>query len=310
MSSSSNEAFSVDLEWESTYTLAKDTSVTISLDALLLPDAPASPVPHAATEGPGDSGMNPFGRDCPSPWARWRPGARFLGCESETGDLEEEWEWVHIEEKEKRKEKEKEYGQLEAEADTEETAEAEKDPEKEFQKGKQLEPEKGEGKEAEKDPEKEFQKEKQLEPEERNGKGNVKEMVKEERKKKGLRRCRRGLVERSDTTMFVHTFASLMFPNRYKRKHQAMVLGLSPTTICKSNLQRLKVLERAETARAVHEYKTSQLRSQGVFVFGEGKQSFYSMPNVTESVRSEGSEVLFKGRVVAQVGEARHPPSL
>ena len=325
--SSSTEAFSAgrvaafdkDLGWGSTYTLTKGATVTISLDTLVLPDAPASPVPLAATADIGPaSGESPARPN--DVWEFYVPG---VACMDKVDD-EGLWETVILEEvkvkeKEMGKEKGKEHGQLGSEADTKETAEdqVEKEP-RVVPPLWEWVPLEGEEKEVEQ-------------------KGDEKENEEKEKMEGKVRRRKAcsGFLSASEKAWarareINRSLRPLLFPGLRKRKYNSLLFGLDLRTIERANAERLKAEKKKEEMKEKEKEEKEMKEKMGkpdlfvfgrseeekekekdpkIFVFGSAGNSEMEKVTYYGKVAEEtGSEIYFKGGVVAQVGEEESVP--
>ena len=160
------------------------------------------------------------------------------------------------------------------------------------------------GKEKEKGMEQEKEKEKCEKKE--NGFEKVTEKKPSLKPKPGLRRARRGQLSKAEATKaraeeLTRGVRALLFPGRLKRKHTAFVRNVSINTIANANSSRVRFeeeeKEKEKEKEKVKEYGSVQQQSYYrpcLFVFGAGSET--------------GSEVLFKGGVLEQVGEGEPLP--
>ena len=262
-------------------------SRTIELSELLPCDA--TPAANAAVKGPegGESPARPQ-----DPWATFTPGVAHM---------EDNWEWVVVEEfvglkkgEEKAKEKEKVKEK-----------ELEKEKEKEkvdmgFEKGGEevLNKEHGHFQHKWKEmlSRKLMEKEKQF----------PKEQETLQQGPLRRRKPQRGQLSKAEATKaraeeLTRGVRALLFPGRLKRKHTAFVRNVSINTIANANSSRVRFeeeeKEKEKEKEKVEEYGSVQQQSYYrpcLFVFGAGSET--------------GSEVLFKGGVLEQVGEGEPLP--
>ena len=242
----------------------------LRLELLLAPVATELKLPAATVPPPsGDSGID-FGR-CPSP------------SEEEFEMIETiPWE-TYIREKEEMEEKEKEKGGglMKEKDDLWETYFLKRKENVENERKME-----GEGTEVElKVPESKRQ---------------------EVMKLKGLRKVRRGTLPPSEATKaraeeLTRGVRALLFPGRLKRKHTAFVRSVSINAIANANSSRVRFeeeeKEKEKEKEKEEEYGSVQQQSYYrpcLFVFGAGSET--------------GSEVLFKGGVLEQVGEGEPLP--
>ena len=280
---------------------------TLCLELLVPATAPLPP--FAATEGPGDSGVNPLG-DRPSPWARWRPGVASVE-KLEVGPK-----------KEKVIEKVRQKKEAEVEEDLWETVFLEEPNVFEWVKEKVV-------KEGEKEKQKEVERmsldqEKTQSPMAEKVEKEVNEeeaKVKEVKVRKGLlspsevARVRAGELERA--------LVPLLFPGRLKRKFVSYKTCPGIRVISRANGDRVKQEERKkemkrkemEKEKLKQKEKVNLAEAAKLFTFGAGEKEepFVFGGSVREPVSyykkaEEGSEVFFLGRPVVQVREELTSP--
>ena len=291
--------------WASSYTVtvggcspSLESKVRLNLDDLL-PAAMPMPPSAATAEGPGDSGVNPCG-DRPSPWARWQPGVAAMPVEvmlKETGTEPDGcWEWVALDPPVEKKEQ-----GFEKEMEQEKRIEKEETKEKDLDQEKML---------SQKTGEKEV------------------ETKKQDAKMGRRRRARKGFLSATEKVWarareLNRSLQPLLFPGLRKRKYSSLLYGLDLRTIERANAERLKAEKKKEEMKEKEKQEKEVKANVGLFVFGQKDEekkelrerdpvvvkdvepkSYYEFKNRLEC----GSEIHFKGGVVAQVGEEESAP--
>ena len=290
----------------------------------MLPDYCANDLPVAASTANADigpaSGTSPARPN--DAWGSYVPGIARMEKEP-TCEEDDVWETVildnvgleeeKVKEKEKRKENEKEKGQLGSEVEKKEKAEAEKDPEKELQKETQL----GSEKVEQKGDEKENEEKEKMEGKVRRRKACSGFLSASEKAWARAREINRSLLP-------------LLFPGLRKRKYSSLLYGLDLRTIERANAERLKAEKKKEEMKEKEKEEKEmkeKMGKPGLFVFGRseeekekekdpkifvfGSAGNSEMERVTyygKVAEETGSEIYFKGGVVAQVGEEESAP--
>ena len=299
--------------WASSYSVTTNSNCfapppfQLRLDSLLVLDAPL-----AATQGPGDGGVNPCG-DRPSPWARWLPGTAVMPPRD---DAKEGWEWVRvdpevIEEKEIGKEK----GEGEKKAKVKVPVVV--PPRRRDEEAK----EEGMEQEKEKDGEKEHTGDVKELKERREETGEVKvaeekgnEKVKMRRKTK-VGRLDMHEAARAQTTELTRRVRALLCPGRLKRKRVAFIQGFSINTITNANSMRVRYEEKLMEKDLFEKKEKKEEKGKGKECEVPGTvqpQTYYKPSLFVFGARSEdggdGSEVLFNGGLLEQVGKGEPLP--